>query len=127
MLVSVAATSFAPGNEPEFMKLLFLPETVMRHASGIELRNSQKKAITQAITETQAAINDVGWEMQDAAQRLGQLVRQTTIDEEAAMAAATQVMELEVKVKKAHMRLLIQIKNLLDPTQQEKLIQLRSE
>jgi Spy/CpxP family protein refolding chaperone len=65
--------------------------------------------------------------MQDEAQRLGQLVRQTTIDEEAAMAAAIQVMELEVKVKKAHMRLLIQIKNLLDPTQQEKLIQLRSE
>ena len=126
LLIGVAFNSFADPNEPDFMKQLFPPELVMRHASEMDLRKSQRKAITKAVIDTQAATIEIGWDMQDAAVRLERLINQTSIDEEAAMAAAVRVMELEVKVKRAHMRLLIQIKNQLDPAQQEKLLHLRA-
>lgn len=111
--------------DPVFMKFVYPPELIMRHASEIELSREQRKAITAAVTETQASTVELSWDMQDAAKRLGGLITKDAVDIDAAMEAATLVMETEVKVKKRHMRLLITLKNILDPKQQEKLQRLR--
>ncbi len=47
------------------------------------------------------------------------------VDPEPMLTVATRVMELEVQVKRAHMRLLIELKNQLDSDQQRTLRRLR--
>jgi Spy/CpxP family protein refolding chaperone len=119
-------TAYAQPPEPEFMNQLFRPELIMRHASEIELQKSQRQAITKAVSDTQAKTLEFSWDMQDAAVKLGKLVSQDKIDEEAALIVATRVMQLESQIKRAHMRLLIQLKNQLDSKQQKKLRRLRA-
>ncbi len=125
LMLGFAPVANAEPPDPAFMEFVFPPELIMRHASEINLSAKQRKAITRAVTETQSSTIEISWDMQDAAKRLGDLITKEIVDAEAAMAAATQVMELEIKVKKSHMRLLITLKNLLTPEQQSRLRRLR--
>jgi Spy/CpxP family protein refolding chaperone len=125
--LAAAAASASPPREPAFMGQLFPPELIMRHGRAIGLSAEQRSAITRAVADTQAAVLDLQWEMQDAAQTLGALVSREQVDEDAAVAAAGQVMELETRVKQAHLRLLIRIKNELTSEQQRRLHELRAQ
>ena len=111
---------------PPFMQELYPPELIMRHGRDIGLSEAQRKAITQAVAETQATTLELQWDMQDAAQTLAELVSQDRVNEEAALEAAARVMEIEGRVKRAHLGLLIRIKNQLTPDQQQRLGQLRA-
>ena len=90
------------------------------------VRAEQREAITKAVTSTQAETLKLQWDMQEAAQELAALVRRDRIDEKAALDAAARVMDIESRVKLAHMSLLIRIKNQLDPDQQKQLRALRA-
>ena len=125
-LACLATTAAAQPPEPSFMRALFPPELIMRHAREIGLTPEQRSAITSAVSKTQASTLELQWDMQDAARSLGELVSQARIDEEAALDAAARVMEIEGKVKRSHLRLLIRIKNQLDAVQQDQLRALRS-
>jgi Spy/CpxP family protein refolding chaperone len=59
--------------------------------------------------------------MQDQAQRLGALLDKPAVDQAAALAQVDEVLSVEREVKRAHMTLLIQIKNTLSAEQQAKL------
>lgn len=123
LLCAPAALAREP--DPEFMKHVFPPDLVMRHASEIGLSKAQRKTISQAVKQTQSKTIDIGWDMQEAAQELTALLGRPRVDREATLAAARRVMELEVQVKHAHMGLLIAIKNALEPEQQRRLGELR--
>lgn len=120
--VAAAAEDRPP---PHFMQAVFAPELVMRSAREIGLRPEQRKAITQAIQQTQAQTLELEWQMQEAAVDLEREMGQVRIDEKAALAAAERVMSIEGRVKRAHLGLLIQIKNQLDAEQQQKLAAIR--
>ena len=64
--------------------------------------------------------------MQAEAGKLTELLRQPRVDEAAALAQVDKVLGMEREVKRAQISLLIQIKNLLTPAQQQKLFDLRS-
>ncbi len=122
---AMSLTAFAKEPDPAFMQHVYLPELVMRHASDIGLTKKQRRAVTEAVKETQGQTLELGWDMQEAARELGKLMSQTRVDREATLAAAKRVMEIEVQVKYAHMGLLIAIKNALEPEQQKQLRALR--
>lgn len=126
ILLALPATASAQplGRDP-VMRTLFPPELVMEHQREIGIRPEQRKAITDAIRETQGEMLDVQWQLKDAHQHLAELLDARPIDEGAALAQAEQVMTLEQEVKKRHLRLLIRIKNQLDPDQQARLRELR--
>ena len=98
----------------------------MQNHRAIDLGKDQRKAITKAIQTTQAATLELGWSMQDAAAKLTEEMSQTKIDADAAIEAAEQVMAIEGQVKRAHLGLLIAIKNVLDGGQQNKLDAIRA-
>jgi len=125
--LALTAAATAEQKPPAFMRNVFAPELVMRNAHEIGLRPEQRKAISQAIQQTQARTLELEWDMQDAAGELESAMSQARIDEKAALAAAERVMSIEGRVKRAHLGLLIQIKNQLDPDQQSKLRALRDE
>jgi len=64
---------------------------------------------------------DLQWRMQEQAQRLATLLEKPAVDQAAALAQVDAVLGVEREVKRAHITLLIQIKNTLSAEQQAKL------
>jgi Spy/CpxP family protein refolding chaperone len=104
---------------------MYPPGLIMRHETEIGLTEAQREAITKQMEDAQKSLVSLQWEVQRESQKLNKLLEPMQIDAEAALRQADQVMSAEEKLKKAHLRLLIQIKNTLTTAQQEKLRQLR--
>jgi Spy/CpxP family protein refolding chaperone len=120
LLLLIAAPSVAAQEpEPEFAKHLFPPELVMQHQKDLRLTPEQRTSITQAIRDLQLKVVDLQWKMQDEAQKLTELVEGSRIDEAQTLAQVDRVLGIEREIKRAHMALLVRIKNLLTPEQQE--------
>lgn len=120
-----ASIALAEGPPPAFMRNFYAPELVMQNQRAIDLRADQRKAITRAIQKTQADTIDLQWAMQDALSELEAAVSKETIDEKATLASAERMMEIEGRVKRAHLGLLVQIRNQLDPDQRKRLERIR--
>jgi Spy/CpxP family protein refolding chaperone len=114
-----------PPPEDPLAQYVFPPELVMRHAPEIGLDEKQKAAMKEAVVRTQARLVDVQWEVQGEAEKLARLLQASPVDEAAVLAQADKVMGLERDVKKAHLALLVRIKNLLTGAQKAKLTELR--
>jgi len=115
----------SPPDDP-LARVLFPPEVVMQHQQDIALRPEQRAAITKAIQEFQNKVVDLQWKMQDQSQRLVTLLEKPTVDQAAALTQVDEVLGVEREVKRAHITLLIQIKNTLSPEQQAKLTMARA-
>jgi len=124
-LAGVARAQQAPpgprAQEDALAHLLFPPELVMQHQQEIGLRPEQRSAITKAIQELQTKVIDLQWKMQDQSQRLATLLQKPVVDQTAALTQLDEVLGTEREVKRAHITLLIQIKNALTADQQAKL------
>jgi Spy/CpxP family protein refolding chaperone len=127
ILVLVLATPLvAQEPEPEFARYLFSPELVMQHQQALRLTAEQRTSITQAIRDLQLKVVDLQWKMQDEAQKLTALVEGSRVDEAQTLAQVDRVLGIERDIKRAHMTLLVRIKNLLEPRQQDTLAVLRT-
>ena len=118
--------SVQPQAPQGFDQRLFPPELVMRYSQRIGLQPDQRDAITAAIQEFQSAVVDLQWQMQDETQRLSALLEESSVDETAVLAQVDRVLEVERQVKRAHLTLLIRIKNALTSEQQDTLQSLRT-
>ena len=112
---------------PSFLENVFPPGLIMRHQSDIGLTDAQRTAITKQMEEAQKALVTLQWDVERESEKLGKLLEPGHVDEAAALHQADQVMGAEERLKKAHLTLLIRIKNELTPAQQQKLRQLRPE
>ena len=123
LVVARAAAAQQPPQAPEdpLARALFPPELVMQHQQDIGLRPEQRAAITKAIQDFQSKVVDLQWRMQDQSQRLASMLDKTSVDQSAALAQVDEVLGVEREVKRAHITLLIQIKNTLSAEQQGKL------
>jgi len=106
-------------------RVLFPPELVMQHQQDIGLRAEQRAAITKAIQDFQGRVVDLQWRMQDQSQRLASLLEKPAVDQAAALTQVDEVLSVEREVKRAHITLLINIKNTLSAEQQAKLAAMR--
>ena len=100
---------------------LFPPDLIMRYQQDIALAPEQRTAITKAIQEFQNKTVELQWQMQDQTQRMATLLSKPSIDETAALQQLDQVLNVEREVKRAHIGLLIRLKNTLTAEQQAKL------
>ena len=121
LLLLIAAPLAAQEPEPAFAKYLFPPELVMQHQQNLRLTPEQRTSITQGIRDLQLKVVDLQWKMQDEAQKLTELVEGARVDEAQTLAQVDRVLGIEREIKRAHMALLVRIKNLLTPEQQEAL------
>ena len=112
-----------PPQAPEdpLARVLFPPELVMQHQQDIGLRPDQRATITKAIQDFQSKVVDLQWRMQEQSQRLATLLDKPAVDQTAALAQVDEVLGVEREVKRAHITLLISIKNTLSVDQQAKL------
>jgi Spy/CpxP family protein refolding chaperone len=120
-----AAQQAQPAPQDPVAAALYPPELVMQHQRRLGLTAEQRKAITETVAALQAQVLDLQWRMQDEAQRLGELLGGPRVDATAALAQVDRVFDLERQIKRAHLTMLIRIKNTLTPEQQETLRGLR--
>jgi Spy/CpxP family protein refolding chaperone len=137
VLACAAAAAWAGGDPmgppgprhgpPPFLRHLYPPRLVMRNADVITLTAAQRQAIGQAIVETRSELADLERKREAAADALGTLVAGPRVDEAATLTRAGELMETEQAIKRAHLRLLIRVKNQLTPEQQKTLDGLKAD
>jgi Spy/CpxP family protein refolding chaperone len=115
-----------PGG-PMFEKNLFPPELILSNQDALGLTDEQIAAMKKLLNETHSKTLDIHVDLQRATERLNKAVEPAKVDEAAALAAADQAMALEAQVKRAHLTMMIKMKNLLTEEQQAKAATLRQE
>jgi Spy/CpxP family protein refolding chaperone len=112
------------GGDP-IARLLYPPEALLGHAQELGLDDAQRKAIRSQVVEAQKRFLDAQLSMQEASEELQRLLQERPVNESKALAAADQVMGFERTVKRAHLSLLIHLKNLLTPAQLAKMVEIQ--
>ncbi len=122
----VAALSAREGGRYEpFQREMFPPELLIANQRKIGLTPEQRDVFIREMRQTQSDLLPTQLEMSEASADLMALIEGPRIDEEAALAAAQRVLDLERRLKTRHMVLLIRIKNLLTQEQQRLLREIR--
>ena len=125
VLMTPTLAAQADNQEPDFARHVFAPELVMKHQQRIGLRADQRKAITDAIQQLQARVVELQWRMQEETQKMSELLEPASVNEQEVLAQVDRMLAIERDVKRAHMALLVRIKNTLTPEQQATLRSLR--
>jgi Spy/CpxP family protein refolding chaperone len=120
-----AAQSPSAAAPDDVARYLFAPELVFKYRETIGLDDAQSKVLKELVQKAQSKFLDLQWDMQVESGKLSQLLRSPRIDEAAAVAQVNKVLDLEREVKTAQISLLVRIKNMLTPAQQDKLVELR--
>ena len=108
-----------------FRGFLFPPELVMQHQGEINLQDSQRTTLQQAIQQAQSKFVDVQWKLSAEGEKLARLLQNATVDETQVLEQVDRILALERDMKRAQMGLMVRIKNTLTPAQQSKLRELR--
>jgi len=113
----------APANGPDqaLEQYVFPPDLVLRCRERIGLKTEQRDAIRAAMREMQSKTMDTQWKLQDEAEKLTNALKRPSVNEAETLAQVDRVLGAERDVKRAQMTMLIRIKNLLTPEQQESL------
>jgi len=120
------AVAQAPTQEANpLAAVLFEPELVMQHRRAIGLTDEQRDAISRMIQELQGQVVRLQWELLDEMESLKEILVRPRIDQDRALDQLERVLETEKRIKRAHLELLIRIKNVLSAEQQRQLTRLR--
>lgn len=128
MLIGVApaAAQGVAGQEADpFATVLFPPELIMEHARAIRLNDEQRATITRHIEQLQSRAVRMQWQLKEQVQQLRETLARPRVDQDRAIDQLNRVLETEKNIKQAHLEMLIRIKNVLRPEQQQRLARLR--
>ena len=100
---------------------LFPPELVLHHQEDINLSDDQRETIMSQVQQAHEHFADLHQELQKQTEALGALVKKEHVDEKAALAQFDKVQAGEREIRRAHLALVIGIKNKLTAAQQDKL------
>ncbi len=106
---------------------LFPAELVMEHQAAIALLPAQQEAISKELGKTQTELVKLQWVLQTEKDQLVKVLDDAKVDEARSRRAADALMKAENAIKAAHLGLLVRVKNVLTPAQQQKLRALREE
>ncbi len=118
MLLLLAAPVWAQHNDP-LGDHFFPPEIVMKYQHDINLTAEQKETIKHAVQTAQETFTDANWDIQDAMHAMSEMVSGERVDEAKALDQLEQVLDLERRIKRAQLTLMIRIKNTLTAEQQQ--------
>jgi Spy/CpxP family protein refolding chaperone len=99
----------------------FPPELVMRSQKSIGLTADQQTAIRSEMQKAMPHFTDLQWQQSAEEETLQGLLKQDRPDEKQVIAQLDKLLTIENDMKRSQMTMLIRIKNVLTPEQQEKL------
>ncbi|MEQ8857608.1 MAG: hypothetical protein RIC56_03085 [Pseudomonadales bacterium] len=107
----------APGEDDPFDGRLLPVELIMAFRRQIDLTPEQNATIGELVVELQQEVAAKQWRMQSAYFDLIEVLDQPRIDEQRALDLVRQAVDTENEIKVAQVRLLIRLRNLLEPEQ----------
>ena len=114
----------APGGDP-LARYLFPPEMIMANQRAINLTDTQRNALQQAMADAQGKFIGLQFKMSAEVEKLQSLLQPASVDEPKVLDQVDRVLGVERDVKRAQLSLMIRIKNLLTPEQQNRLNSMR--
>jgi Spy/CpxP family protein refolding chaperone len=122
LLVLAPLTLFAqqqppPPPDDPIGRYLIPPELVMSQSEQIGLNEKQRATIKGEIQKMQAKFLDAQWDMQEQTSKMTRLLQESPADETKILEQADRIMALEREIKRAHLALLVRIKNTLTAEQ----------
>jgi Spy/CpxP family protein refolding chaperone len=126
-LTSVARADPPGKNDDPIAARLFPPELIMKHQKELGVDDKQRDAIVAEVQKTQAKLVPLQWQMQGATEQMVKLLDAPKLDEAKVLAQADKIMSIERDFKRAHLGLLVRLRNLLTDTQRSRLAELRKE
>lgn len=109
-----------PGHDP-LAQFIFPPELVMQHQREIGLTAEQKIFLKGEIQRVTLRFTELQWQLQDAMEGLASVMKESSVNEQQAMAQLDKILDTEREIKHLHIGLAIRIKNKLTPEQQSRL------
>ncbi len=125
LVFALAMPAFAEDEDPEFLKHFFAPELVLKNASAIQLSKEQRTTLVRDIGQVTGSTTEMQLTMLDGFGAIEELSGANPVNEAALLDAIHEVLLAEMRVKEAHMGLLVRVRNLLTPDQREKLRKIR--
>jgi Spy/CpxP family protein refolding chaperone len=119
-----AALGQKPGSDPVGDNL-FAPELVMAHQQEIGLTEEQRDYLKVESRKAQLKFTELQWQLLDESEKLGALVKQEHVDEQATLASLDKILDVEREIKRLQFSLVVRIKNKLTSEQQAKLTEIK--
>ncbi len=96
---------------------LYPPDLIMRHQQRLGITGAQRDEMLEQVRAFQDEVAELQWNLQNEQQRLRGVLAPGSIDMATAMPQVERVLQMESDFKKAHIKLLIAIKNALTAEQ----------
>ena len=117
ILLALIAPAWAQDGDP-IDEHFFAPELVMKYQRKIDLTPEQRETIKTAAQTAQAIFTDIQWHLSDAMETMKELIKENEVDEQRVLDQLETILNLEREIKRAHLTLMVHIKNTLTPEQQ---------
>jgi len=117
----IASANAQGGTAREFRGYLFAPDLILREAESLGLSDQQRNDVAALVKETKKVFVDGQSKLRDATENLAKTLKSSSVSEETSLDQFKATLEAENEIKRAQFLMLIRAKNLLTPTQQEKL------
>lgn len=114
-----------PGGD-KIGRAFFPPELVMRNQKAINLTPDQQTVIREQMRQAMPRFTELQWQLSAEEETLESLVRADSPDEKQILAQFDKLMLAESELKRVRFALLVRLKALLTPQQQQKLEDLKS-
>lgn len=106
---------------------LFPPELLMNYQSEIGLTDEQREALMTVLQQMQPQFEEKQQQLQKEVEKLGAVLKKERIDLETALGQIDMVLNLEREIKRAHLAMVIGMKNKLSAEQQTKLQEIKKQ
>lgn len=116
-----------PSVDDPIARSLFEPDLIMQHRRAIGLTDKQRDDISRLIKDLQGRVVSLQWDLREQAEALSVELNRPRVDLDRALDRVGRVLQTEGRIKEAHLTLLVRIKNVLSPEQQESLKKLRAQ
>ncbi len=127
MEVARACHSWHPSEAPlgAIESKLFPPELIMEHQAAVAIQAAQREAIFKEVERGQTDMLHLQWDLQAEKEKLVGMLDVDKVDEAKVKDQATRLMDFENRIKSSHLLMLVRVKNILTPEQQNTLRELR--
>ena len=104
----------------------FTPDLIVAHKEAIGLTEAQEASVRTLMLDAQKSFVPVQLKVAAEVEKLQKLIKVSPVDEKAVLDEVDRVLTLEREIKHAQLTLMVRLKNLLTPQQQDALAKLRS-
>lgn len=125
VLLTCSLNAAQPPHPDPLTEHLFPPDLIMHNADEINLTDEQREQVEAEMRKAHERFEEMQAKREKLLEETGALLKKERIDESAALAQLEKVLNQERELRRAHLSLMIALKNKLTREQQTKLAEMK--